>query len=134
MHGAFAQGRLLAQATPGSSAAVTLLQGNGRDAPVIEITLIVVANLTASGARLFSITHDPDGTDTSSSRALYWNASVPAGDSRIAFQSNHPSGGIFLGKNGTLSFTSVTASNLTCTVYGVTSNVQDRTLAGGNVR
>lgn len=131
MHGAFAQGRLLAQATPSSP--TVMVQGNGRDAPIIEVTLIIVANLDAS-ARLFSLTHDPDGALNTSAHALYWNANIPGSSSFIAFQSHHPSGGIFLGKNGTITFTSVTANFLTCSVYGVTSNVQDRALAGGNAR
>jgi hypothetical protein len=131
MYGAFAQGVMLAQTSPGTGMN-QILAGNGRDAPIIEITTIIVANLDGS-AHTFSLTHDFNGSGSTSAFALYWVATVPASSSFIAYQSNHPSGGLFLGKNGTIHFQSTTANTLTCTIYGVTSAVQDRALGGGNV-
>jgi allophanate hydrolase subunit 2 len=131
MHGAFAKGTQLAQVHPTSAATFeTVLSGNGRDAPVIEITTIVLANTFASSVT-FRLCHDVDGTVSTAPTALYWDKTIAANDTLI-IQGQHPSGGFFLGKNGALRLSVGTASTITCTVYGVTSNVQDRALAGGS--
>lgn len=121
----FGGGVQAVQAAPSSVAATTILSGNGRDAPKIEVVMFIVTNVDAS-ARTFTLYHDVDGGASPTydrTTALWWQKSVPAGESFI-WQSQHPSGGIPVGAAGRIGIEISAADTLTCTIYAVTSKVQ----------
>lgn len=118
----FAGGLQLAQLQPAAPTTFEpLVENNGRDGPRIEVTMILVAN-TSAGAQTFRICHDVDGDLFDATTALFWDVSVPAGETWM-FQAQHPGGGIPVGKQGTLGFYG-SSTDMICTVYGVSGPVQ----------
>jgi hypothetical protein len=107
----------LAQSRP----SVTTAQGILAPSIPTEVTLITVCNTTGTAAA-FSIYHDDDGTTYDDSTALYRAVSVAANTTvRIEFQ--HAGGGISLSDTGNLAVRTDTASALTFTVYGITTDI-----------
>lgn len=102
------------------------------DGPQMDILAIVVCNTSASPAD-FSLCHDLDAAGTGSydkSNALYWDKTVGANDTFIAWQAQHPGGGLSVGKQGALGVATGTADALTFTAYVMTSAVQERSVEG----
>ena len=121
----FAKSQQLAQVTPSVSLTFEdLVVGAGQDGPRIEVTQIVVCN-TSGVAVAFRLTHDVDGSTSTVGTALYWDKTVPLQDSFV-WQAQHPSGGIMVGKNGSLRFAASSPGVVTCTVYGVVEASQDQ--------
>lgn len=85
-----------------------------------ELTHIVVCNTTASLVD-FSIYHDDDGSTFDQSTALYYETTIEANTSeRISARTINA--GISIKKGGQIAVQSSTASALTFTGYGITSN------------
>lgn len=96
--------------------------GGGRDEPDIEITRIIISNTDASSTTV-QLCHDFAAGGSPSytkANALYWDVPVPA-NSVIEIQSQHPGGGIAVGRNGAIGISAADADRIVCTAYGVSA-------------
>ncbi len=85
-----------------------------------EFTHIVICNTTGTAAT-YRIFHDDDGSTFDQSTALYYDASIAA-NSTLRITADTINSGISIKKGGQLAVRSSTASALTFTGYGITSN------------
>lgn len=115
-----ASGSLLAQVRPADMAVATLFTAT----LATEVTLIIVANTTASAAT-FRLFHAADGSTFTEATAIYWDVSVAAGESFV-FSANVPGAGIQMGRAHALGVRVNTASALTISAYGVTEKLAER--------
>lgn len=123
---------LRVQAAPSSGGVPVDLFVADPDGPQVEVLAIVVVNTSAAPSD-FTLCHDLDAAGTGSydkSNALYWNKSISANETFIAWQSKHPGGGIPVGKQGALGIASSVDDALTITAYIMASAVQERTVVG----
>lgn len=122
-----AEGSQLAQVRPGVTTAVTAYSnpvppsGRGMNA---EVTLIVIANTTASPAKA-SVFHHNAGATHDQSHALFYQKTIPANDTMIIAIPS-PNSGIAVKPGGTIGVQTDTASALTFSLYGVTQQVPTR--------
>jgi len=108
-----AAGSQLAQVRPAVTTAVTLYIASLRT----QITSIKVCNTSVS-ARVFRLFHDDDAGAFSEGTAVYWDKTVPIGDTiEINALSEH--GGLNVAKDGQVGARSDQSSGLTFTLYGV---------------
>lgn len=110
-----APGSQLAQSRPSGTSAVTLFSAGSTR---VEVTRVVVANVTASAAT-YSLYHDDDGTTYDQGTALAYEVSLPA-NSWLVLDFEGMGSGITIQAGGAMGIKSGTASAITYTVYGVT--------------
>ena len=123
---------LRVQAAPAAAGTFENLFVADPDGPPMDVLAIVVCNTSAS-AITFQLCHDLDAAGTPSygkDNALYWDKSVPANDTFVAWQSNHPGGGLSVGKTGAIGISASTEDTLTFTAYLMTSATQERSVEG----
>lgn len=116
-----AQGELLAQVNPSVITAGGLFVTQELR---VEVTLILAVNRNAA-AELVQIFHDDDGTTYNAATEII-RKDVPANESLVLFQAQHPGSGIMMVPGGTLGAQVEVANDLTISVYGITETLAER--------